>query len=226
MTTSTVFRLTRWAFALAAALEGMAMLVYPGGTPLRSETRGYSFFQNSLSDLGSTVARNGEANPGYLIHIAAALILVVAGGATYGALIRVYESAPVTRRLARAAGALVLLAAAGLLGAALTPPDLHAAFHRQFTLLAVGSFPLATALLTLATALGPGVRRRVPVSWLLLTLIVVAWASMMLTARPTTDLALAIPVTLQKITGVTLVATLVFQGWEAERRGAAVDGTR
>jgi hypothetical protein len=226
MMTSSIFRLTRWALALAAALEGTAMLVYPGGTPLRSATRGYSFFQNSFSDLGSTVAWNGQANPGSLIHVAASLILVVAGSASFVALIRVYASPPMTRRLARAGGAIALFAAAGLVGAALTPPDLYGAFHRQFTLLAVSAFPLATALLALATALSPGVRRRVPASWFLLTSIVVVWTSLMLTAHPTTDLGWAIPVTLQKISVVTLVATLVFQGWEAEHAAAGVDAAR
>jgi len=202
------------------------MLVYPGGTPLRPAIRGYSFFQNSLSDLGSTVAWNGQANPGALLHLAASIILALAGCATFVALIRAYGSPPVTRRLARAAGAVVLVAGAGLVGAALTPPDRYAAFHGRFSLLAVGLFPLATALLTLATALSPRIRRLVPVSWLVLTAVVVAWVSMMLTARPTTDLELAIPVTLQKITCITLVATLILQGWEAEHPRTAIDVSR
>jgi hypothetical protein len=45
---------------------------------------------------------------------------------------------------------------------------------------------------------------------------------MTLAARPTTDLELAISVTLQKIAGIALVATLTFQGWEAEHVGDAI----
>jgi hypothetical protein len=123
--------------------------------------------------------------------------------------------------LARAAGAVVLVAGAGLVGAALTPQDRYSALHGQFTLLAVGSFPMATALLSLATALNARFRRRVPISWFVLTLVVVAWASVMLSAQPTTDLELAIPVTLQKVVAITLVATLTFQSYEAERVAAA-----
>src|SRR3954452_18896426 len=129
METRIVFRLTRWAFLVAAALTGVAMLLYPGGTFLRPASPGYSFFHNSLSDLGSTVAWGGQANRGSWFHLAASLILVVAGSACFAALIRVYSSSPRARGLARVAGGLLLLAAAGLTGAALSPPDRHAALH-------------------------------------------------------------------------------------------------
>jgi hypothetical protein len=39
----------------------------------------------------------------------------------------------------------------------------------------------------------------------------------MLSVLPTNDLQLAIPVTLQKLVAIALVATLVLQGWEADR---------
>jgi hypothetical membrane protein len=219
-----VFRLTRWAFVVAAALTGIAMILYPGGTFLRPASPGYSFFQNSLSDLGSTVAWSGRANRGALFHLAASLILVLAGCACFIALIRVYSSSLIPRRLARGAGIVVLVAGTALLGAALTPPDRYSTLHGRFTLLAVGSFPIATALLGLATALDGRFRARVAICWFLLTSLVVAWTSVMLSVRPTTDLQLAIPVTLQKLVAITLVGTLMFQSCEAERV-AATDGT-
>jgi hypothetical protein len=136
-------------------------------------------------------------------------------------LIRLYSSSRIPRRLARAAGIFALVAGAALLGAALTPPDRYATLHGRFTLFAVGTFPRATAFLGLATALDGRFRRRVAISWFVLTSIVIAWTSVMLSARPTTDLQLAIPVTLQKLVAITLVATLVFQSCEAERVAAA-----
>lgn len=48
-----------WFVVCAAA----SMWFYPGGTRLNPDTEGYSFTQNALSDLGRTVARNGEPNP-------------------------------------------------------------------------------------------------------------------------------------------------------------------
>jgi hypothetical membrane protein len=197
------------------------MLLYPGGTFLRPASPGYSFFQNSLSDLGSTVAWSGQANRGSWFHLAASLILVVAGSACFAALIRVYSSSPRARGLARVAGGLLLLAAAGLTGAALSPQDRHAALHGRFTLLAVASFPIATALLGLATARDNRCRRRVAICWFALTSIELIWTSVMLSVLPTTDLQLAIPVTLQKLVAGALVGTLVFQSWEADRAEAA-----
>jgi hypothetical membrane protein len=224
METRMVFRLTRWALLAAAVLTGIAMILYPGGTFLRPASPGYSFFENSLSDLGSTVAWSGEANRGSPFHLAASLILVLAGCACVLGLIRVYSSSLIPRRLARGAGIIVLLAGTALLGAALTPQNRYPALHGRFTLLAVGSFPVATVLLGLATALDGRLRRRVTICWFVLTSIVVAWTSVMLSARPTTDLQMAIPVTLQKLVALTLVGTLVFQSYEAERV-AATDTT-
>src|SRR5439155_2140576 len=114
MQSSTVFKLTRWAVIAVAVLTGIAMLLYPGGTGLNPATRGYSFFQNSLSDLGSTVAWSGQANRGSLFLLAASFILVLAGVGCFAALIRVYSMSPITSWLTRAAGVFVLLAGAGL----------------------------------------------------------------------------------------------------------------
>jgi hypothetical membrane protein len=220
MAISTAFKLSRLGMVAAAALAITAMPLYPGGTALNRATRGYSFFHNSLSDLGRTVAWNGEANPGSLFLAAASLIFVLAGIACFVALLRTYRSLPVTDALARAAGAAVLLASVGLVGAALMPQDRDFALHSRMTLLAVGSFPVATALLAAATALNEHVRRRAAIGWLVLTSVVVAWAFVM-PMRPTTDRELAIPVTLQKIVAIALIVTLTFESLEAERLVAA-----
>ena len=41
----------------------IAMMYYPGGTPWDAQTTGYTFWHNALSDLGRTVAYNGQDNP-------------------------------------------------------------------------------------------------------------------------------------------------------------------
>jgi hypothetical membrane protein len=217
MTSSTVFKLTRWAAVTVAVLSGIAMLLYPGGTSRNPSARGYSFFHNSLSDLGSTVAWDGQANSrGATFFLAGAIILALSGSGCLVALIRVYSSSRIASRLARAGGAAGLLTCAGLIGAALTPVDRSPALHGRFTLLAIGTFPVATALLALASALDRRLPRRIPMGWLVFTLVLVAWASVM-TWRPTTDLELTIPVTLQKVVAITLLVVLTFQSYEAER---------
>jgi len=212
-----MFKLTRLGLIAAVVLTGIAMTLYPGGTFFHRAGHGYSFFQNSLSDLGSTVAWNGQTNPGSLFHLGACIVLVMAGCTGLLALVAVYSSSLRTRGLTRAAGIAVVVAGVALVGAAVTPQDRQPELHGQFSLLAIGSFAMGTALLAATTALDARFRRRVPICWSLLTLIVLAWASVMLSAHPTSDLELAIPVTLQKIVAITLVATLVFQSYEAER---------
>ena len=47
---------------LFVVLIFVAMLFYPGGTHINPNSKGYSFFQNFLSDLGLTVACSGKEN--------------------------------------------------------------------------------------------------------------------------------------------------------------------
>ncbi len=41
---------------------GIGMILYPGGSQVDPNTVGYTFFENSLSDIGRTIALNGEPN--------------------------------------------------------------------------------------------------------------------------------------------------------------------
>lgn len=55
----------------------IAMIFYPGGTFLNSNTVGYRFWENYFSDLGRTVARNGEPNA--ISNICFAIATIVTG---------------------------------------------------------------------------------------------------------------------------------------------------
>ena len=217
MTSSTLFKLTRWAGVSSALLTGIAMLLYPGGTLRDPSTSGYSFFQNSLSDLGSTVAWGGQENSrGAWFFLCGCAILAIAGIACFVTLVHVYSSSPPTRWVARTAGVAGLFSCAALLGVALMPGDRHPALHGQFTLLALGALLVAILLFALATALDDRFPRRVPFGWLALTLVLVAWMSVM-RWPPTTDLQLTIPVTLQKTVALAVLVIFYFQSYEAER---------
>ena len=47
---------------LFVILNFISMVIYPGGTIIEPETKGYSFFYNFLSNLGESTAKNGENN--------------------------------------------------------------------------------------------------------------------------------------------------------------------
>jgi hypothetical protein len=111
----------------------------------------------------------------------------------------------------------VLVACGGLVGAGFTPHDQLPALHGRFALLAVGSLPIATSLMFLATAHDHRFPRRVPAAWLALTAVVIAWGSMILLPQPVSAGALAVPVTLQKLVATGLVVTILFQTREADR---------
>jgi ABC-type transport system involved in cytochrome c biogenesis permease subunit len=114
-----------------------------------------------------------------------------------------------------------LVAGVAMVGAVLAPEDRHPILHGRCSMVAMLSFPAGTALLAVATAGDSRLRRRVPLGWFALSLVILVWAAVAFTLRPATETELAIPVTLQKVAGVVLVATLVSQGYEAERIAAA-----
>ena len=57
-------------------LSTIAMMYYPGGTPWNLQTTGYIFWHNALSDLGRTIAYNGQSNPIASILFNVALFLL------------------------------------------------------------------------------------------------------------------------------------------------------
>jgi hypothetical protein len=204
----------------ACIFTGVAMVVYPGGTLRDHSTRGYSFFQNSLSDLGMTVAWGGQPNYlGALLFVCGFGFFVVACVGCTAALIRSLFSSRATRAVLFVTMAAGAFSGAALAGAMLTPQDRYPALHGRFSLLALAAGFLATLLVAWATSLDWRFRRRVPIGWLVLAAALMAWWSVK-QWRPTTDLGLALPVTLQKVVAVVVVGTLIFQSYEADRVNA------
>ena len=72
----TVFKIVAVICVVFVVLTATAMFVYPGGTNTDKTTVGYSFLGNFFSDLGMTVAHNGQANP-----IASLMFLIALGSA-------------------------------------------------------------------------------------------------------------------------------------------------
>jgi hypothetical protein len=197
------------------------MLRYPGGTFFDPGTRGYSFFQNSISDLGSAISWSGQPNAGLPFLLGAAAMLCLGSAAGFVAMSRAYSGSVVNSRLVRVARALVLFAGAALMAASAAPQDQFPRLHGRLTLLALGSFPAGTALLALATHRQAGIRPRVAVVWMALTIVVAAWGALIV-RQPVTPVELGVAVGMQKAVCLSLIAALLFQGYEAERLLAGV----
>lgn len=208
------FRLGRLALAAAVAITCGSIVLYPGGTCLDPSTRGYSMLLNSLSDLGSRRAWSGEVNPASWFYTAGALLFVVGTAASLLGLLRFYSRLPGSGGLIKGAGALLRLTALAMTGVALAPQDRSHALHSGFTLFAIGSFPLASLLLGIATWKADSTWA--PFSWFALAIVIVLWGGST-AGQPQTNVQLAAPVTLQKIVAIWIIVTLTVLGNHVER---------
>ncbi len=143
----TVYLFTAIASGLFVILTALAMLIYPGGTVADPATRGYSFFTNFFSDLGLTVAHNGQPNPiaGLLFPIA----LTLAGLALalfFVAFIRFFTQSRLSLILGVIGTLLGVVAGGCFIGVAFTPADIFREAHGQFVLNAFQAFLFAVAI--------------------------------------------------------------------------------
>ena len=208
----------RYALSIALLAVVVSGLLYPGGTVLDASTRGYSVTHNFLSDLGSTVAFNDAPNTAGAVLFAVGVLLGVAVlASTFVGAVRLLSTEPRARafaRLAAVAGALVCL---GFLGVALAPADRAFRLHILSSRGAFYSFPVATALLAMATMRDGRFRSRATVGWLTLTVVLVGFIVVAHVCRglaPTR--AVTTEASAQKIMAVAVLVVLWIESREAE----------
>jgi hypothetical membrane protein len=212
-----------WAVArhgllLALLLAVASGLVYPGGTLHDASTRGYSFTHNFLSDLGTTVALNYQRNvTGATLFGAGVIVGVLVFASLIVATVRLLSTAPRARSFARLAAVIGLLACVGFLGVVIAPVDQAWRLHTLAGMLGFRSFPVLTALLSIATALDARFRARAAVGWAALTVVLTGIIAASLLG-PNTDTArgLATQAVLQKIMVSSILVVLWFESREAE----------
>ena len=194
------FLVTRWAIVWFVLSTAVAMALYPGGTYLNKTTLGYSFFSNFLSDLGTVVAWGGEPNlPAAVIFVLAEVVLVGALIAFFAALLK-RLSTGAGKRWAQAGVAAGLLAAIGILIAALVPADRFLTLHVQGALLAFRGLVPAAACFAIATARDRRFSRRAVAGWIVLTVLLAAYIGILQWGpRIRTDYGLTFQATAQKV---------------------------
>ena len=110
-----------------AALELVAMRLYPGGTFWDRTTRGARFWQNFVCDLASPVALNGEPNDLGARFAQASMLLMVAGFAPFWWIVpRLFAR---LRRLGLAVRSLGLASLAGIIAVTRMPSSRYGALH-------------------------------------------------------------------------------------------------
>ena len=217
--TSGAFAWSRRAASFSAIGAIVAMLVYPGGTYRDHSTSGYEFFHNYLSDLGATIAHDGQPNRvGAALFVASLLVLVVGMAGVLVGLGRFYSRSPnatLPVRLAILVGAFVC---ACFVGVAVTPENHVLSLHVLLTKLAFRAFPAVPLLLGLAARRNPAAPTRVNVAWAAMVVLLVAYVLVLdWGPRASTPIGLVVQVTAQKIVAVGAVLLLVYQSYQAER---------
>lgn len=196
---------------VAIALALGAMWRYPGGTVLDPSTAAYSLSENFFSDLGMTVAYNGQSNRlGAALFVASLLALVAGAGIVLRDIWRVHEVSMSSRAWARAAFLVAAIVCVAFAGVAFTPMDRAMSAHYQFTLLAWRLAPAAAALLAVASAKSEAFPRRATVLWtalsavLLTYIVILTWGPSIRTAE-----GLRLQVLSQKGVAIFLVGALL-----------------
>lgn len=138
-----------------------AMALYPGGTALDDQSKGYQFFVNFFSDLGRTVARNDEPNPvASKLFFAALTGAGLALGTFFWAFARFFWDGLWQRVLTTAGVLFGTIAAFNFVGVALYPANLFPREHVACVFAAFRAFPFAILCFSLALSLSRSYPRR------------------------------------------------------------------
>lgn len=207
--------LRRWygSVVVSALLAGIAMVVYPGGTQVDPTTVGYAFTQNFLSDLGTTVAFNGQPNTvGVLCFVASLAVLLLGALGLLRAVHQMHAAHPRAHVISRAAVAVALVVCAAFAGVALTPEDRAMSLHVLLTLTAFRLVPLVALLLAGAAFADTRLPRTIGVGWLVLSAVLIAYVVELQFAPSTgSQRGLTTQVLAQKLVVVSAVAVLLAQ---------------
>lgn len=197
------------------------MLAYPGGTYLEHSGAGYRFFHNFFSDLGATVAFNGQPNRiGALLFVISLVVLVIGMGGMLVGLAKVYARSPASVTSVRLATILGSFVCACFIGVAVTPENRLRSVHVLFTKLAFRAFPGVPLFLTVAARRTSSIGANVTFAWVTMLVLLVAYVLVLdFGPRASTPNGLVVQVTAQKIVAVGAVLLLVYQSYQAERIG-------
>ena len=211
------WRLARFTLAFTLVLTVISGFLYPGGNIQDESAAGYSFTRNFLSDLGGTVAINGQSSrTGAIIFGGAVIIAVVVLAGLFVGTVRVLSSEPRARLFARLAAIAGALTCIGFIGVALTPIDRAYGLHRLTGVVAFRSFPLAAAFLAVGTSRDQRFRKRATAGWIVLMLVLAVFIAIVnLGPSPDTTRGLVIQVLTQKAMAAGVLVAL----WIASREG-------
>ncbi|TFG07495.1 MAG: hypothetical protein EU539_04785 [Promethearchaeota archaeon] len=144
MSNKNAYKLEFLGFAIFIIFSGLAMIFYAGGTQMDPNAPGYSFWFNSLSDSGRSVAHNGKPNVISMILFSIAWIgFAITTIPFYLVFPRVFEENPREKKLAEKGGYLGIIGSIAHVGIAFTPVDIFFALHYLFVFIVYPAMVLA-----------------------------------------------------------------------------------
>jgi hypothetical membrane protein len=215
----TIWVLVRAAILWFVVCAGAGMALYPGGTRLDPGTVGYSFTQNAFSDLGRTVARNGEPNT-----VSATLFVLGLTPAGLGLAGFFVALLPLVSKHSRTKGVAWFGCAAGIVAGvayvavAWTPANRLPFEHVMAQNWAFRSFLVASVLLGFVTARSTVFSFRTAAAWWMFGVLLLAFILIgIFGPSRRTEAGLVLQVVAQKAIVFSALVIVAFQSYEAER---------
>lgn len=211
---TTAYRVVIAGILAFLALTTLAMFIYPGGTNLDKTTAGYQFFTNYFSDLGRTVAHNGQPNT--VSSVLFTLAMACAGGGLivfFIAFTRFFQHTKIQRVVSSVGAGFGLVAGLCFIGVGLAPSNVTRAAHGFFVLAAFFTFLVATAIYAVLILRAPAYPNKYAWPFLVFALMLAAYM-WVLTRGPRDTLT---QVTAQKIIVYASVSSVLLQAVAAQR---------
>lgn len=189
-----------------------------------ASTAGYSLTRNFFSDLGMTIAYNGQANRiGAILFVVALMLLIVGMGSMVGFTVLFLTSDTSSRLWARLATASLVAVCVAFAGVAFTPENRAMGLHVGFTQWAWRISPAVALLLGVASKRNARLRRRAAVAWFSTACFLGVYA-VLLSRGPSVNHpdGLVVQVIAQKAASVVVIAAVLVAVHEVDRVGAVV----
>ena len=214
-----VIRLAILAVLIFIVFTIAAMLIYPGGTFENPGATRYIFFKNFFSDLGRTIAPDGQTN-----MLAAALFFLALSSAGVG-LILFFVTMPglilgpvIGKALSILGSAAGIVAGFSFIGVAFTPTDLYSAAHGDFVQMAFVSFLIATLFYIPAIFLDKSYPNRYGIVYIAFAAILGGYVWLLFNGpNSATAEGLVIQVTAQKVVVYSAIICVLIQAQGVEK---------
>jgi hypothetical protein len=133
MSNKKAYKIEFLGFVIFIIFSGLAMIFYAGGTQMDPSVPGYSFWFNTFSDSGRSVAHNGKPNLISMILFSIAwIVFAITMIPFYIVFPRVFEGEAREKRLVEKGSYLGIIGSVAHIGIAFTPADLFFALHYFF----------------------------------------------------------------------------------------------